>query len=305
MQLQQPVNRFPEFIAYMVQALKKLCPMMGKKKMSETLARAGLHLGTTTVNRMLKQKPRHLAPATDPKTVGKGRVVTAKYSNHLWHVDLTVVPTGRFWTPWFPFSLPQCWPFAWWVGVIVDHFSRRVMGITAFKSQPTSDAVRAFLGRTIAKSQKAPRHIVCDRGKQFDCDGFRRWCQKKGIKRPRYGAIGHHGSIAVVERAILTMKCLLARLLLCCIDVTQSCESSPQPRTGTTSIVLILGHAARRPTIAIMGNSQPTAARGSNLATGGHVVRRVPSRGRWCGAARAQSCQWKSVSKKVGNTCRL
>ena len=212
-QLQQPVNRFPEFIAYMVQALKKLCPMMGKKKMSETLARAGLHLGTTTVSRMLKQKPRHLAPATDPETVGSGRVVTARYSNHLWHVDLTVVPTGRFWSPWFPFSLPQCWPFAFWVGVIVDHFSRRVMGITAFKSQPTSDAVRAFLGRTIAKAQKAPRHIVCDRGKQFDCSGFRTWCHRKGIKPPRYGAIGHHGSIAVVERAILTMKCLLARLL--------------------------------------------------------------------------------------------
>ena len=88
------------------------------------------------------------------------------------------------------------------------------MGVTAFKSQPTSEAVRAFLGRTIAKAKKAPRHIVCDRGKQFDCKAFRKWCRRKGIKPPRYGAIGKHGSIAVVERVILTIKCLLSCLPL-------------------------------------------------------------------------------------------
>jgi hypothetical protein len=65
------------------------------------------------------------------------------------------------------------------------------------------------LGRTISNAKKAPRHIVCDRGSQFDCDAFRKWCKKKGIQRPRYGRIGKHGSIAVVERSILSMKCLL------------------------------------------------------------------------------------------------
>jgi hypothetical protein len=105
--IQQPVNRFPDYITYIVKKLRQLCPTMGKKKISETLARAGLHLGTTTVSRMLKQKPRHLSPVADPETAGEGRVVSAKYPTHIWHVDLTVVPTNRFWTPWFPFSLPQ------------------------------------------------------------------------------------------------------------------------------------------------------------------------------------------------------
>jgi len=132
----------------------------------------------------------------------------------VWQVDLRIVRTGRFWTPWLPFSLPECWPFAWWVGVVIDHFSRRVMGITAFKNQPNSEAVRAFLGRAISKTKKAPRHIVCDRGKQFDCDDFRKWCRKKRIKRPRYGAIGKKGSIAVVERVILTIKTALSGLAL-------------------------------------------------------------------------------------------
>lgn len=34
----------------------------------------------------------------------------------------------------------------------------------------------------------------------------RRWVKKKGIKPPRYGAVGKHGSIAVVERLIRTIK---------------------------------------------------------------------------------------------------
>jgi transposase len=175
----QPVNKFPDFVRTVVQRLKTLAPTMGKVKIAQTLARAGLHLGTTTVGRMLKggQKASDptLAPSDGPApatnlspggtsdTITKGsanappakqRVVTAKYPNHVWHVDLTVVPTGPgMWCSWLPFALPQRWPFCFWVAVVVDHFSRRAMGCTALKEQPTSQAVRAFLGRAIAKAK--------------------------------------------------------------------------------------------------------------------------------------------------------
>ena len=46
---------------------------------------------------------------------------------------------------WHPFSLPQVWPFGWWIGVIMDHYSRRIMGITLFQRELTSEAIRAFL----------------------------------------------------------------------------------------------------------------------------------------------------------------
>jgi transposase InsO family protein len=213
-QLRQPVNKFPDFVRYVVQRLKTLCPTMGKMKIAETLARAGLHLGTATVERALKETPYHPVPAADVETDGTNRVVTAKYANHVWHVDLTVVPTGfGFWVSWLPSALPQCWPFCWWVATVVDHFSRRAMGCAAFQSQPTSAVVRAFLGRAIAGAKKTPKYIVCDRGKQFDCAGFRDWCRRTGIK-PRYGAVGKHGSIAVVERFILTLKQVLSCLLM-------------------------------------------------------------------------------------------
>ena len=52
-----------------------------------------------------------------------------------------------------------------------------------------------MLGRAIAAAGKAPRYLVCDKGPQFWCEGFKDWCHHKGIKRPRYGAIGKHGSI--------------------------------------------------------------------------------------------------------------
>ena len=217
-QLPIAVNKYPDFVRYVVQRVKTLCPTLGKVKIAQMLARAGLHLGATTIGRMLKEnsqpKPTYDGAAVEKSDTPK-QTVTANYANHVWHADLTTVPTGfGFWCPWMPFALPQRWPFCHWVAVVVDHFSRKVMGVAAFNSQPSSEAVCALLGRAIAKTGKTPKYIICDRGGQFDCPAFRKWCRRKGIKPPRYGAIGKHGSIAVVERVILTLKTLLSRLLL-------------------------------------------------------------------------------------------
>jgi putative transposase len=185
---------------------------MGKSMIAQTLCRAGLHLGATTVGRILKEPP-HPQPkeAENPA----GRVVTARRPNHVWHVDLTAVPIGTgFWVPWLPFALPQQWPFCWWVGVVVDHFSRRIAGIGVFARRPDCRAVCAFLGRAIRDAGAAPKYIICDRESIFDCDAFRSWVKRKGIQPPRYGAVGKKGSIAVVERCILTMKRECSRRIL-------------------------------------------------------------------------------------------
>jgi transposase InsO family protein len=211
-QMHVPVNRFPDFVRDVVQRLKTLCPSMGKVKIAEILARAGLHIGVTTVGRILKEKPvrtSELAQKTEPKE----RVVTSKYPNHVWLVDLTTVSTGGgFWCSWLPFALPQRWPFCWWVGVIIDHFSRRVMGFATFDREPDAVSIRCFLARAILQAGRAPRHLISDKGKQFwPCAGYQKWCQRRGIQ-PRFGAVGQRGSIAVVERFILTMKQLLSGL---------------------------------------------------------------------------------------------
>jgi transposase len=55
--LSQPVNKFPDFVRQAVQNIKAICPRLGKRKIAEMLARAGLHLGATTVRRMLREFP--------------------------------------------------------------------------------------------------------------------------------------------------------------------------------------------------------------------------------------------------------
>jgi transposase InsO family protein len=211
--MRTPVNRFPDFVRYIVQLLKTLCPTMGKVKIAQTLTRAGLHLCAATVGRMLKEEPQPKPrPVRDAST--SGRRIVAKGSNHTWHMDLTVVPTALgFWVPWLPNSLTQHFPFCWWVGVVVDHYSRRIMGISVFANRPTQRQFCAFLGRTVSRTGK-PKYIICDRDGIFDCNAFRRWAKRKGIKPPRYGKAGEHGSIAVVERVILSLKTECIRHIL-------------------------------------------------------------------------------------------
>jgi hypothetical protein len=89
------------------------------------------------------------------------RVVTVNRPNHVWHVDLTAVPTSvGFWAPWLPFALPQCWPFCWWVAVVIDHDSRRMMGIETFRNNPTAVSVSHFLECAIYATSATPKIYI-------------------------------------------------------------------------------------------------------------------------------------------------
>jgi transposase InsO family protein len=98
--------------------------------------------------------------------------------------------------------------------VAVDHFSRRAMGVGVFATRPDCRDVCTSLGQTLARVGATPKYIVCDRDRVFDCDAFRRWVKRKGIRPPRYGAVGMRGSIAVVERFILTLKQMFHQIRL-------------------------------------------------------------------------------------------
>ena len=51
-----------------------------------------------------------------------------------------------------------------------------------------------------------PKHLIVDQGPEFDSEHFKdRWCKAMNIL-PRFGAVGKHGSIAVVERLHRTVK---------------------------------------------------------------------------------------------------
>lgn len=220
-----PVNRFPDFVISLLQQLKSVCPSMGKQRIADTLARAGLHLSPSTAARLLKKTVPSKKPPPDadracsstggtaaPSVAANAkqpskpkRVMTAKYPGHVWHVDLTAVPTCLgFWIPWFPHTWAQCWPFCFWIAVVVDHFSRKAVMVRCFRSNPSAQQVTDTLDIAIAAERATPKYIISDKGSQFR-EEYLDWCHARGVK-PRFGAIGRHGSIAVVERFIRTIK---------------------------------------------------------------------------------------------------
>ena len=176
----EPANRFPNLVAHLVRRLNVLVPAMGTARVAAVLSRAGLHLGRTSVRRMLKRRPRRAASSA---TARSERRIRSSHPNHIWLVDLTAVPTlTGFWISWLPWSVPQRWPFSCWVAVGVDHLSRRIMGVRAFRGRPTAEAMSAFLASLIRAAGGAPRHLITDRGREFTARSFRCDCRRSGIR---------------------------------------------------------------------------------------------------------------------------
>jgi putative transposase len=224
-QLATPVNKFPEFVEELVRILKTVCPAMGKKRIAHLLAQAGLQLSATTAGRMLKRQlpssPSDSKPPEQIPSPAHPRTVTAKYPNHVWHVDLTAVPTvPGFWVPWLPFSLPQVWPFCWWVVAAVDHFSRRLIATRVYTRPPTAEMICRFLDATARGAGSSPRYIVSDKGTQFWSKKFKTWCRGREI-RLRFGAVGRYGSIAIVERFFRSLKTECTRRLLVPLRISE------------------------------------------------------------------------------------
>jgi transposase InsO family protein len=201
----EPVNRYPDFVRNLVRQLKALHPTMGVARIADILGRLGLRLAPTTIGRILREKAKP-SPVPPAEAAKRRRRVVAKYPGHTWHVDLSTVPIrAGLWVPWLPQSLAQRWPFSWCVAVIVDQVSRACLGFAAFHAPPTSRQIQQFLERAIGARRHVPRYVLTDRGTQFDCRSFKRWCKRRGI-RARYGVLGEPSSICIVERFIRSLK---------------------------------------------------------------------------------------------------
>ena len=99
------------------------------------------------------------------------------------------------------------------MAIVLDHASRLTVGFAVFKRRPTSFQVYAFLDAATSRSGSKPKYIIADKGKEFFCAPFKDWCRRKGV-RPRFGAVGKLGSIAIIERFIRSMKSECSRRTL-------------------------------------------------------------------------------------------
>src|SRR5450759_2889387 len=119
------------------------------------------------------------------------RAVRARRPNHIWMVDLTDVK-GLFSLVTFK------------VAVVFDAFSRMPLSARILSKEPSAGDMASFVSRT-AKRHGRPAHFVSDRGRCFTGHVFRRALERLGVK-PRFGAIGKKGSIALIERLWRTLK---------------------------------------------------------------------------------------------------
>jgi transposase InsO family protein len=93
------------------------------------------------------------------------------------------------------------WPT--WVLVAIDHFSRKVVACCPLGG-PNAGWVVGAMEEAFAQ-HGAPRHLISDQEKVFISDAFQELLIPWDVKQ-RFGAVGKHGSIAVTERVILTLK---------------------------------------------------------------------------------------------------
>ena len=215
-----PVNAFDDATAELVHHLHDTAPGLGRRKKADVLLRAGLHLAASTVRRTLERpRPKPSTNPPEPESPGPGdenegapeparRIVKAKRPHHVWHVDLTTIPIGPpgrgCWTPWWPFSIVLCWLLSWHLVLVLDHFTRSLLAFRLVRREPSSSDVCAALDDAVLHAGTAPNHLISDQGSQFQSE-YRAWCKLHGAK-PRYGAVGQHGSIAIIERFILSLK---------------------------------------------------------------------------------------------------
>jgi hypothetical protein len=80
-----PVNKFPDFVRGVVQRLQTLCPRLGKVKIAQILARAGLHLAASSVGRIRRESPvSEPAPVSAPsETMPSARADFRGFSSEL------------------------------------------------------------------------------------------------------------------------------------------------------------------------------------------------------------------------------
>jgi len=94
-QLPESVNRYPDYVRVIIRRFKACCPMLGRFKIADILARIGLHISASTVRRVIQEPPTQSAEVEIPPDLVTPRVVTSKYPNHLWGGDITLVPTAQ------------------------------------------------------------------------------------------------------------------------------------------------------------------------------------------------------------------
>ncbi len=188
-----PANKTPMETASLVWEITKANISWGRVRIANQLALLNIFLSASTVRNILNQpKPRKDPESSvKPKETEevKVRSIAAWYPNHVWSIDTTMM---------FCWGL---WPIH--ICVVIDHYSRKVMAVVPLEG-PNAGWINNAMEIAIEK-YGPPKYIISDQAHVFTGEVFAELLGKYNIK-PRLGAIGKHGSIAVTERVNKTLK---------------------------------------------------------------------------------------------------
>ncbi|MHC4191873.1 MAG: transposase [Planctomycetota bacterium] len=189
-----PANKTPMEIASLTWEITKSNINWGWIRIANQLALLNIFISASTVRNILNRPiPRKapVSPATSKKTEEKTESLSipAWYPNHVWSVETTMVLCWGL------------WPIH--VFVVIDHFSRKVMSVTPLEGPNAGWIINAL--ENAMQKHGPPKHIISDQAKVFVGDAFAELLDSCNVK-PRFGAIGKHGSISVTERVIKTLK---------------------------------------------------------------------------------------------------
>jgi transposase InsO family protein len=189
-----PANKTPLEIAVLVWEITKSNIDWGRVRIANQLALLNIFISASTVRNILNSpKPRKPGgfPIVSTKMQEKtqARSIPAWYPNHVWSIDTTEV---LYW---------GIWPTH--ICIAIDHFSRKIMSVIPLEGR-NAGWINNALESAIDK-HGSPKHIISDQASVFTGDVFAELLDSWNI-RPRFGAVGKHGSIAVTERAIKTLK---------------------------------------------------------------------------------------------------
>ena len=188
----EPANRTPEEIVSLVWEVFSQNSTWGRHRIAMALWTMGVFVSPTAVRDiLLRARPEQPAPAVQA-TKGRRRSpvrITAKCPDNTWSLDKTRVHRWGIWPTW--------------VLVVVDHFSRKLVSVSPLYGSDADWVVEAM--EKALRWHGPPAEVISDRDPVFTCRAFRDLLRRWGT-RQRFGRLGEPGSVAVTERATLTLK---------------------------------------------------------------------------------------------------
>jgi len=181
-----PIVRIADVARRLVKTMVQL-GMGGEDMVAQLLARAGWTVSARSVRRIVREA----APSPTNTPPGrKHRPVIARFVNHVWMMDVSVVQAflgGEL-----------------YIAAVFDAFSRVPLVLSTYERKPGASAMARLL-KSAARRFGSPKYLLTDQGSEFSGSIFKKIASRLGIIQ-RFGSVQNIFATARIERFWRTLK---------------------------------------------------------------------------------------------------